>query len=269
MLSCEVLIDPKMANRGKLMLEAMMEASPVPLKVRTEYRGDCDWLMVYGTGHPKRRPWQQAHMKAGGHLIGWDLGYWKRREGDDFRMRLTIDADHPQQRMRSIEPPDRWDRDGIELRNDYQERGHVVIVGMSAKAEKIHKMSRLRWETNQMRAVKAHHPKLKIWFRPKRDTDPVLPAVRTAREPDIADVLRGASFVVCRHSNVAIDACIAGVPVVCEDGAAAFLYGNDIKAPFNPTPEQRLQFLRSLAWWQYSPTEAEQAWLYITQHLCA
>ena len=35
----------------------------------------------------------------------------------------------------------------------------------------------------------------------------------------IADVLNGCSVVVCRHSNVAVDACIAGVPVECEGGA--------------------------------------------------
>lgn len=267
MTSCEVLVSKDMAGRGVRMLDAMIEASPIPLKVRETYRGDCPLLMVYGTGHPKRRPWQDEHMRKGGRLIGWDLGYWLRRTETDFRMRLTIDADHPQALMRSIEPPERWDRDGIELRNDSSARGHVVIVGMSAKAQKIHRMSRLRWETSTLRAVKAHHPKLKVWFRPKRDTDPVLIGVRVAREPDIADVLRGAAFVVCRHSNVAVDACIAGVPVVCEDGAASFLYGSDIKAPVNPTIEQRLQFLRSLAWWQYSPTEAALAWTFILNRL--
>lgn len=265
-MRCEVLVDAQMANRGRLMLEAMCDASPMPLKVRTAYHGDCELLMVYGTGHPQRRPWQQRHMLNGGKMIGWDLGYWCRRSENDFRMRLTINADHPQQLM-TVEPAGRWERDGIALRSDADPRGHVVIVGMSAKAGKVHLMSRMRWEANAYRAIKAHHPKLKIHFRPKRDTDPVLPGVWVRRDEDIADVLKGASFVVCRHSNVAIDACIAGVPVVCEDGAAAYLYGSDIKQPSRPTIEQRLQFLQSLAWWQWSPTEAAEAWKFILSKL--
>jgi hypothetical protein len=76
-------------------------------------------------------------------------------------------------------------------------------------------------------------------------------------------VLSGASLVVCRHSNVALDACIAGIPVVCEDGIASTLYGNDINNPIMPTLEQRRQLIANAGWWQWSPTEARQAWEFI------
>ena len=39
----------------------------------------------------------------------------------------------------------------------------------------------------------------------------------------IDQALRGASLVVCHHSNCAVDAIIAGVPFECEDGAAYWL----------------------------------------------
>ena len=71
--------------------------------------------------------------------------------------------------------------------------------------------------------------------------------------------MKGASLVVCSHSNVAVDACIAGIPVDCTDGAALALY----KDNQNPTVERRLEFLRSLAWWQWSTREAPQAWEFI------
>jgi hypothetical protein len=62
--------------------------------------------------------------------------------------------------------------------------------------------------------------------------------------------MRGCSLVVCRHSNVAIDACIAGVPVECDDGAAFALYRN------GPQPDEnaRREFLGRLAWWNWGGT---------------
>jgi hypothetical protein len=254
----EVLTDPAMAMRGVRMLEAMTKACPFPVEVHKLYHGNADLLMVYGTGHPERRPWWERHLAKGKHAIGWDLGYWQR---ETQSMRLTIDGDHPPQWIRP-EPPERWDSTGIVLRNDYCASGPVIIVGMSAKADKVYKLGRMAWERKAAREAAKKYPNRAVLFRPKRDTDPPLPGFRSARG-NIEDVLRGASLVVCRHSNVAVDACIAGVPVQCEDGAAYALYrGNP-----NPTPEQRLAFLRSLAYWQYRPDEASLAWTYIRNRL--
>jgi hypothetical protein len=100
-----------------------------------------------------------------------------------------------------------------------------------------------------------------VIYKPKRHGDPPLPGFPMRNGP-IIDSLRGCSLVVCLHSNVAIDACIAGVPVVCEDGAAAALYTNDIRHPVKPTREQRMAFLESLAWWNWLPIEAPKAWAY-------
>ena len=87
--------------------------------------------------------------------------------------------------------------------------------------------------------------------------------VRHATLPPIEEALKGKSLVVCRHSNVAIDACIAGVPVRCEDGAAFALY-RDFE---RPTRDERLGFLRSLAWWNWKPSEAGEAWKYLISRL--
>lgn len=257
-MRAEILIDATMANRGARMLDAMIAAAPMPVHVTRKYSGTCELLMVYGTGHPLRRPWWLDHIASGRPAVGWDLGYWNRDAGT---MRLTINADHCQ-RLIQPESPERWDREHITLRNDSKPRGHVVIVGMTAKANRMHLMGRMRWETREARIAQMQYPGREVVYRPKRDTEPTIPGIRTVRG-EIADVLRGASLVVCRHSNVAIDACIAGVPVKCEDGAAFALYrGNP-----EPTPEQRLEFLRSLAHWQYSPNEAELAWKFIVSKL--
>lgn len=266
-MRCEVLTDPGMASRGDKMLRAMIKRAPIEVRVREHYVGDCDLLMVYGSGHPGRRPWIEQHARSGRHWIAWDLGYWKHREDGTCRMRVTIDADHPQAWLRP-EPPERWDAEGIALREDANPGGPIVIVGQGKKSARAQGAVPLFWERAVLRDVRAAHPGRPIAFRPKRLTDPRL-QVRPLLQDDIADALRGASLVVCRHSNVAIDACIAGVPVVCFDGAAAALYGADIANPRHVTPEQRLAFLRSVAWWQWKPEEAAEAWTYLLNRLSA
>lgn len=266
-MRCEILTDPEMAARGDKMLRAMIKRAPIEVRVREEYVGDCDLLMVYGSGHPVRRPWLQAHARSGRHWIAWDLGYWKHKEDGTCRMRVTIDADHPPQWLRP-EPADRWDREGIALRDDFNPDGPIIIVGQGRKSTRAQGSAPLAWEASTLREVRMAYRDRRILFRPKRRSDPRLP-VPPLLQDNIADALRGASLVVCRHSNVAVDACIAGIPVVCFDGAASALYGADISNPRRPSPEERLAFLRSLAWWQWKPEEASEAWTYLLHRLSA
>lgn len=255
-----------MFPRGARMLQAMIEAAPIKLKIRKTYQGDCDILMVYGTGHPVRRPWQLAHLARGGRLIGWDLGYWNREAEGTFSMRATIDADHPHRLIRP-EPPERWKAAGIKLREDGNPNGPIVVVGMGPKSNRAHSIRPLAWELRAAQAAQVAYPGRTVVFKPKRPSDGALPGFRTVSGP-IHEVLKGASLVICRHSNVAVDACIAGVPVVCEDGAAVALYGQGrIASPATVSAAQRLAFLESLAWWQWRPTEAGDAWKYLLNRL--
>lgn len=262
-MRCEILTDPEMFKRGARMLQAMIEAAPIPIEVRERYVGDCEILMVYGTGHPIRRAWQLQHLSNGGRMIGWDLGYWDRAEG---AMRATLDADHPWPYIRP-EPPDRWNAAGIPLREDWSEQGEVVVAGMGPKSNRAHGLRPLEWERVAIAEARAAYGQRRIIYKPKKMSYP-RPAGVLLTAADIASALRGASLLVCRHSNVAVDACIAGVPVVCEDGAARALYDvRPIAAPFHPTTEQRRRFLESLAWWQWRPEEAAAAWTYLLDRI--
>ena len=261
----EILTDPATAERGRKIIDAMIAAAPLPVTVGTSYVGTSDVLMMYGNGHPVRRQWWLQHLARGGRCVGWDLGYWRHKDENTCRMRLTIDADHPQRMLRP-EPPERWDAEGITLRHDSDVMGPILLVGMGRKAQGVHGMPAQAWEKDALRRIRSACPGREVWFKPKRVHDRPLAGVRTVHGP-IHQVLRGVSLVVCRHSNVAIDACIAGVPVVCEDGAAAALYRSDLAKPVAPRLDARLAFLRSLAWWQWKPEEAPQAWSYIINRL--
>jgi hypothetical protein len=265
-MRCELLIDTDMASRGRRMLEAMAAAAPIEIKVRVKYRGDCDVLMIYGTGHPIRGDNWRRHRKLGGRCVGWDLGYWARSENETFTMRATIDDHHPWRLMRP-EPPERWAAAGVQLRDEADPAGPIVLVGLGPKACRAHRLAPLQWESAALRHLRAVAPGRPVVFKRKRRLDKAPAGVDSVSDAPIEEVLRGASLVMCRHSNVAVDATIAGVPVVCEDGAARYLYTGPLSAPTVPDREQRLAFMQSLAWWQWKPDEAAQAWNYLLSRL--
>lgn len=262
-MDCEVLICRNTAARGLKMLQAMAQSAQgagVRVHVTDRWRQLSPNLMTYGLGHPDRRPWQEAHKRAGGRLIGWDLGYWQRDVPIKFFMRLTIDDDHPHRWIRPM-PADRWERAGIELREDADPDGPIVVVGMGRKQRNLLNLRGYEWELRTAHALSSRYPGRAVVYRPKRPE--VLPGFPSVDGP-IESALMGASLVVCGHSNVAVDACIAGIPVHCEDGAAFALFRDNPA----PTRDQRLEFMRSLAWWQWNPREAGQAWAFIRGQLC-
>ena len=260
-MRAEILIDPEAADRGRAMIEAMVAAAPIPIKQRHAYRGDCEILVTYGTGHPERRIGWLAHLRKGGRCIGLDLGYWNRT-GRDAAMRVTLDADHCNRWIRP-EDPERFDREGIRLREDHDPKGPIIVVGTTKKDGVISGAKPMEWELAKFAQLATAYPKREIVYRPKRARDQRPHGYRFDLREDIRQVIKGASLVVCKHSNVAVDACIAGIPVACDDGAASALYTGDLCNPTKPTKAQRLEFLRSLAHWQYRPSEAAQCWDYL------
>lgn len=267
MIDIEILTGRPMARRGEKMLRAMIEAAPAagfnPI-VTQAWNRESQYLMSYGLGHPVRRPWTDAHLRAGGHLIGWDLGYWHRDVPIRFGMRLTIDTDHPHARVKAMlgkADPARWEAAGIELREDFYAHGPIILCGLGKKQRYLTQLGIQQWECRRLEELQRRFPGRRILYRPKRQESPLGACAFAMGEID--DVLRNASLLVCAHSNTAVDACIAGVPVECDDGAAYALY-EDRPAP---TRDERLEFMRALAWWQWSPPEAPEAWAFIREQL--
>lgn len=260
-----MLLQPHTALRGEKMLRAMVqaaEAAGVRCTLTDRWQRQAPVLMSYGLGHPERQAWTRRHVRDGGRLIGWDLGYWNRDEPLRFNMRLTIDDEHPHRLLRPM-PPERFDAAGIALREDVDPKGPIVLAGLGRKQRVALGLKGQAWELGRLAELRTRFPRATVVYKPKRYELP-LPGCRLDLRP-IEEVLQGASLLVCGHSNVAIDACIAGVPVECEDGAALALY-RDGPAP---TREARLAFLRSVAWWQWNPQEAPAAWQFIREQLQA
>lgn len=255
MHGCEILSTVPGSMSAQAMLNAMEAASPIRTARTHKYEGCYDWLMMWGFGRTEHAKACKQHVESGKHVILWDLGYFGREKRAGY-MRLSLDTWHPDQWMETTDPdPVRWRRLGIHLTHESKPEGHIVLVGMGPKSHAyLHDNS---WEMRKFQELKRRFPNRKIIFRAKPGKPHALLPCTISIQGPIQDVLQGASLVVCRHSNVAVDAIVMGIPFECEEGAAKWLEGK----PY--TPENRVDFLYRLAWWQWKANEAKDAWDFI------
>lgn len=252
----EVLIgDHAMAARGKRMLEALLKCRTAPRVVRSSvYTGTSRVLMMYGAGLESRRVALEKHLGNGGRAVIWDLGYWER----DDHMRLAIDGLHPTAQHLALAPAS-GSRFTFKLREDADPAGPILLIGLGIKSAALYKVNPMEWERKKAKELQQRFPGRKIKWRPKGTLYAEIQGTELCRGGTIEEALKGCSLVVCRHSNVGVDACIAGVPVETEDGATLALY----KGNPNPTAEQRTEFLRRLGYWNWKPSEAPDIWQWI------
>lgn len=270
MTTVEVVTLNALVKGGDGFLQAVADgarAAGFESTISRDYVGRGDIVAMYGSGSPQKTDIMRAHLATGRHVVNWDLGYFSRgKAGVRNFFRLSLDGLHPgiQHVEATAEEPGRFEVHGIPLREDYQPGGPVIVVGMGRKSRE--GLGLHSWEARTLRQARERFRGRKIIYRPK-------PTARGRSDgvqwPDIdalspvAQLLAGASLVICRHSNVAVDACIAGVPVECQDGIARWLYSR----VHQPTPEQRISLLRRAAWWQWKADEMGKAWEFLKQHL--
>ena len=248
-MSWEVLCDEHLTRRATRFLEALARARSAA--VTREYRGRSDVLVLYGAGNPARRRILENHRRGGGRAICWDIGYWARSEA----MRLSIDGFHPSPahlgRAASRSP-----RRDFALREDADAAGPILLVGYGPKSSPAYDLPPASdWAFSKIKELKARVPAAQIAWRPKGPNGHAVAGATLRHGMPIADALRGCSLVVCAHSNVAVDACEAGVPVECSGGAALALYGENSC----PAPAARREFLSCLSWFEWKPEEASAA----------
>lgn len=219
----------------------------------------CDRLVLWGIGTPETGELAARARATGAHVISLDLAYWGRASPRQQRpYRMSIDAPHPQKfLMLRDRSSARWRELNVQLRSCWDPEGHVVLVGMGWKAARHYRESVGAWEERTAELVAAALPGRQLVFRPKpgdhRHCQSV-PGLPSFCGP-LHDLLSGAALVVCRHSNIGVDAIVAGVPVSTEDGAAAALCtgGYHLREPVDDRLRQ--SFVRNLAWFQWSEVE--------------
>lgn len=242
-MDCELLIGERESSKSMRVLQALQATSPIPVKVTKRYTGNHELLMLWGIGREGHHQARDAHVSSGRHCAMWDMGYLD--DGEDQFFRVSLDHQHPQAWLdRTPRDGARWEALGLKLEELADPKGHVLVIGMGHKSHRF--LGTHGWELDAMRKARKRYPDREVRLRPKPH--------KQHRGKPIKEDLTGASLVVCRHSNVAVQAALWGVPARSEDGAAIWLQGKDY------TPENRLDFLRRLAHWQYKTTEFQKAW---------
>lgn len=255
----ELIIDTPMCARARRFFEALRNAAPAWVRPTATYTGSREVIVVYGPGDPARSAYVARHLARGGRLVAWDLAYWDRRDS----LRVSIDGKHPHPEHLTacaFGPA----RRAFVLREDANPRGHVLLVGMGQKSVVAAGEKPFAWEHEALQRARSHWPGAKVVWRPKNELVSFGCLPTLARVP-IETALYGARGVICRHSNVSVDACVAGVPVVCDDGAAFALY----KDNHNPSRAERTQFLQRLSWWEWHKNDAREAWCWLAEALLA
>ncbi len=262
----ELLSFTPQSQRADTLFANLARTAPAHVRALPQrtYRGGADWLVLWGPGHPARVGPMRQQLAAGGHVIACDLSYWDR----DHKVRVSIDAPHPQQWvMRRDWPTSRCTADRIAVTNAWQPEGPVIVAGIGDKARVQYGAAVEQWEATQIAVARARGRD--VQYRPKRAG--TLPRGTTpARVGPIELALRGASLVITWHSNVAVDAIRLGIPVICQDGAAAAVCPSAFPAAGEPQPLPvgvRDRFLANLAWFQWAPGEAPQLWTWLGEVL--
>lgn len=251
----EILVDGALSMKSRRFMQAMTDAAPAGTSATTSYRGLRRLLMLYGPGSPTHMPIIARHRAAGGRVAMWDLGYWDRPAS----MRLSVDGMHPTAEQLAM-APDGEGRRAFVLREDADPAGPILLIGLGPKSVFAYGTGYGgKWERAKVKDLQRRLPGRTICWRPKGAEPQPLGDLPLRHSMPIEEALRGCSLVVCRHSNVAVDAAVAGVPVECEDGAALALYGGNPA----PTREQRAEFLRRLSWWNWARNEAAAAWAWV------
>lgn len=269
----DVLIARTMRPRPARLLAAMVDGGRdkgIDVSLLRDYVPRAGSVLVtYGLGGRDRMPHAQEHLRHGWNFVAWDAGYWERKTADR-RYRVAIDGLHsPQRIMRGPLPAgERLRSSGIGITQRSHPCGDIILVGNGPKSRAIGAEG---WAAAKSREIRKKFPKHRIIYRPKRGMiEAGIVNDGAERESPIEKVLDRASLVVCLHSNVAVDACRMGIPVVCEDGAAAAIYPSKLDdAGKQPSLETRIEFLQRLAWWQWSESEIARGyqWPWLMERL--
>lgn len=261
-LDCLFLDSPRIPDKSRRFFHQLFRAARsqgLRCAMSRHYQ-PCEMLVIFGLGGEDRYRVGMDHMVSGKPLISWDLGYWSRNVRRR-KYRVSLNGFHPSQVMFGPRPSgDRFNSGGQQLTTvRHKKDAPILLIGSSPKSIKVGAKG---WSAAASREIREQFPEHRVIYRPKprrpveRDVD--YDGLSTG---PIETILPRVSLVYCLHSNVAVDACKMGVPVIAKDGAAALIYPNRLCDYQNqPSAELREEFLHRLAYWQWSEEETESFW---------
>lgn len=204
----------------------------------------------------------QAAMREftarGKPVVYLDLGYWQR----DTHFKVSVGARHPTTHFQKVKHSfDRFERLGVAKPKPWKinEAGHILIAALSKKAawaEHAGEHGEFEREVVQkLRAVSSRPITIRHKTSPNASFQIPGTTMSTLREP-LGSVLNGAWALVTRHSNVAVDALMAGIPCFSWYGVGSVLSSQDLEKIEAPIyPEGREQWAADVAYCQWTLDE--------------
>lgn len=193
-----------------------------------------------------------------------DLGYWRR----SLYYRFAVNGWSPEAYVRQGLSSERFDRLGLTIAPWRTGGTEIIIAGSTAKACREHGFGYQAWERSAAERLRGCGRPVVYRPKPSEGDVPPIAGLQTDRRP-IGEAMASAYAVVTHHSNTAIDALLAGVPVHCATGAAAaFSVPMDAIADA-PLLDGREQFLHDVAWLQWTLDEMRDGtcWTHLRRYL--
>ena len=246
---------------GRAMYEGAVRAGAnAELLSSLSYRSPThDVVIFYGLACGLGRMFAE-HKARGIPAVYVDLGYWGRRKRTRFDgyHKLSVNSRHPTDYFqRRAHGPARFEQHHVPIRPWRQSGDHILLAGMSAKAAAAEGLQPHMWERETIARLR-QLTRRQIIYRPKPNWTEAKPLEGSSfdRDTPLEQALTNCHAVVTHHSNVAVDALIAGVPCICPHGVASLLSGHDAELIENPPmPDGREQWAADLAWTQWSVDE--------------
>ncbi len=199
-----------------------------------------------------------------------DLGYFGRLEGGKWSgyHKVSVNDRHPTKYFQA-RPHDSSRVSRFRLTfNPWKDGRHILICGTSDKGALVDGFRPQQWETETINLLRKVTQRPLI-YRPKpswNGASPIPGSVFAQSKEDVSRWLHDCHAVVSHHSNVCVDAFLAGVPNFCVEGVGAPLSETDFSKIDTPRkPDGRELWAQDLAFTQYRIGEMEDgiAWRHL------
>ena len=215
------------------------------------------------------------HLAVGKSTLLLDKGYTRQKGNDEaghtLYSRISINAGDPSDYMMlKKRSGDRWDQTKI-TPVEHQPKpssGTVLICGSSAKYHTFHGLEEpTQWAQNLIRKL-LKMTRRHIIYRPKASAKlpPIQGASYSGPGSSIRDALRGCHVMITYGSGAAIDAMVAGIPIIALGKSVGSPVAEkeleNIETPFWPDPLLRSKWFNAVAYCQWTTEELRtgEAW---------
>lgn len=197
-----------------------------------------------------------------------DLPYWNRPNPLDHsrapHWKVVANGWSPDAYVSAGQHPERWERLGIDIHPERKGGTKVIIAGSSHKSSEQHGFKYMQWE--RAMAARLAGKGLDLVYRPKPKDAHKRPIAGLAFDFGPINWDKVAA-VLTHHSNIALEALVAGVPAYCETGAAKSMSFHPDEIQSAAIPAGREQFLWDCAYLQWTLEEMKsgECWSHLKE----